>query len=61
MIPENEKLDGIKEELMSNLKEFRERAENRVMDKSGWNTVYRIKLKALMNKMLDLQVELNEL
>jgi len=59
--PENQELDKVTEDLKINLKKFRERAENRIMSTSSWNTVHRLKLKSIIDKMFELQIELNEL
>jgi len=59
--PENQELDKVTEDLKVNLKDYRERAENRIMDTSSWNTTHRLKLKSIIEKMFYLQIELNEL
>ena len=59
--PENQELDKITEDLKANLKDYRERAEHRIMDTSSWNTTHRLKLKSIIDKMFELQIELNEL
>jgi hypothetical protein len=59
--PENQELDKVTEELKVNLKDYRERAENRIMDTSTWNTTHRLKLKSIIDKMFELQIDLNEL
>ena len=59
--PENQELDKVTEDLKANLKDYRERAENRIMDTSAWNTTHRLKLKYIIDKMFELQIELNEL
>ena len=59
--PENQELDKVTEDLKTNLKDYRERAENRIMDTSAWNTTHRLKLKSIIDKMFELQIELNEL
>jgi len=58
---ENQQIDEVTESLMANLKEFREKAENRIMDTTEWNLTHRLKLKAIIDKMFDLQIELNDL
>ena len=59
-IPENQELEEVRTELIKNLKNFRERSENRLMD-SSWNTTHKIRLKDISDKMFDLQITLNEL
>jgi hypothetical protein len=58
--PENQKIERVTEELKTNFKEFREIAENRLMDKTSWSTLHRLKLKEISDKMYDLQLELND-
>ena len=48
------------EDLKTNLKKFREAAENRLMNKE-WGKSYRSNLKNIMSRMFELQIELNEL
>lgn len=57
---ENQKIDAITETLKVNLKEYREIAERRLMS-NDWNVTYKLKLRAIVEKMFDLQLELNEL
>ena len=59
--PENQEIEKVTEELITNLKEFREIAENRLMNTTSWNVTHRLKLKSISDKMFDLQIELNEL
>lgn len=61
LTPENQELDKVTEDLQANLKDFRERAENRIMDTSVWNTAHRLKLKSIIDKMFELQIELNDI
>jgi hypothetical protein len=59
--PEHQDLEKVTSELLSSLKEYRERAENRIMDPSNWNITHRLKLKSISNKIFELQIELSEL
>jgi hypothetical protein len=59
--PENQELDKVSEDLKALLKDYREHAENRIMDTSRWNLTHRLKLKSIVDKMFELQIELNEL
>lgn len=61
LINENQELKEITEELMSNMKEYRVRAENRIMDTSTWDITHRLKLKSIADKMFELQIAMNEL
>lgn len=58
---ENQKLEVVTENLQGNLSEFREKAENRIMDITSWDVTHRLKLKSIVEKMFELQIELNEL
>ena len=58
---ENQNLDKITEDIIANLKEYRERAENRIMDSSTWSRTHRLELKTIVDKMIELQIMLNEL
>jgi hypothetical protein len=59
---QNQELHNITEKLLCNLKNFRENAENRIMDQgSNWTPTHRLRLKSISDKMFDLQIELNEL
>tara|TARA_R110000850_G_scaffold209270_1_gene335297 strand:- start:584 stop:775 length:192 start_codon:yes stop_codon:yes gene_type:complete len=58
--PENQKIEKLTEELKTNFKEFREIAENRLMDTTSWSVLHRLKLKEISDKMYDLQLELND-
>ena len=58
---ENQEIKEVTNKLKENFKDFRERAENRIMDTNSWNTIHRLKLKSLVDKMFGLQIELNEL
>ncbi len=59
--PENQELDKVTEDLIANLKDYRQRAENRIMNTSSWNTTHRLRLKSIVGKMFELQIELKEL
>ena len=61
VIPQNQELDNITEKLLCNLKNFRENAENRIMDQDSWTVGHRLSLKSISDKMFDLQIELNGL
>lgn len=58
---EDQDLDKVTIDLQNNLKEYRERAENRVMDTATWSTAHRQKLKYIIDKMFKLQIDLNEI
>ena len=46
--------------LLKEIQVFREKAEGRIMDTSSWSTLHRLKLKSLVDKAFELQIELNE-
>lgn len=57
--PENQQLNT--EELISEIKKFREAAENRLMAKNEWVESHRLKLKNISDKLFNIQIDLNEL
>jgi len=59
--PENEQLDEIEEQLLDNLKEYKERAENRILNAGDWNQAHRLKLRSIVNKIFELQIAIHEL
>ena len=58
---ENQRLEGVTKDLKGNLKDFRERAENRIMNTDEWDVEHRLKLKQLVDTMFDLQIKLHNL
>ena len=58
---ENQRLEDVTTDLKGNLKDFRERAENRIMNTDEWDVEHRLKLKQLVDTMFDLQIKLHNL
>jgi len=57
---EDQDLDLVIADLKQNLSDFRGRAENRIMS-NDWNTTHKLELKSLIDKMFQLQIDLNDL
>ncbi len=58
--PENENIEPISKELITNFKTFRDIAENIIM-KGTWSRCYKQEVKEFSDEMFDLQIRLKQL
>ena len=58
-IPEEQEIEFVKEELIKNIKQFREIAEARIMDNKTWSTRHLNELTLLSEELFKIQIELN--
>ena len=59
--PDNEQIEDVKERLIKDLKEFRDKSENIIMNVDSYVSSYRDDLRKISMQMFDLQIQLNEI